>query len=265
MPPKRKATSAPATEDPPHLQPGSQVEVTSTEDPGFYFSWFTGSILKRVSSRNPNKFVVQYNNLFQDKAETKLLTENVNAVDIRPLPPRERARKFKVAEEVDAFYNDGWWEGLITDELENGKFLFYCKTSKEQLEFGEDQLRLHREWLNGSWMPPLEENEQAEEVNSFAYFFFLDTFHLLGLHKEWVNGSWTPPLEENEQVEEVVSDSQYKVYFRTTNEEKKFSHADLRAHHDWVNGAWVGLPRKGPFEAVAVAFLVHCAPVYQIV
>ncbi|XWS57412.1 hypothetical protein CRYUN_Cryun09bG0172000 [Craigia yunnanensis] len=161
---KRKPTTSPATEDPPYLQPGSRVEISSN-DPGFRGSWFTGSILKRASSRNgnPNKFLVQYTHLFQDDAGTKPLKETINAVDIRPLAPRERARKFKFAEEVDAFYNDGWWEGVITKELENGKFHVYFKRSKEQLEFGEDQLRLHREWVNGSWTPPLEEDEQVEE------------------------------------------------------------------------------------------------------
>ncbi|XP_022719547.1 DUF724 domain-containing protein 3-like isoform X2 [Durio zibethinus] len=162
MPPKRKPTTAPATDDPPHLQPGSQVEISSN-DPGFRGSWFTGSIIKRASLRNPNKFVVQYTLLFQDEAGTKPLKETIDAVDIRPLAPRERARKFKFGEEVDAFHNDGWWEGVITKELENGNFHVYFKRSKEQLEFGEDQLRLHREWVNGSWTPPLEEDEQVEE------------------------------------------------------------------------------------------------------
>lgn len=65
---------------------------------------------------------------------------------------------------------------MITKELENGKFHVYFKRSKEQLEFGEDQLRLHREWINGSWKPPLEEDEQVEEVSSFGYFLFLCVF-----------------------------------------------------------------------------------------
>ncbi|KAK6288503.1 hypothetical protein POUND7_000044 [Theobroma cacao] len=164
MPPKRKPTTAPATEDPafPGLEPGSQVEISSN-DPGFRGSWYIGTIIKRVSKRNPNKFLVEYTHLFQDEAGTKPLKETINAADLRPLAPRERARKFKFGEEVDAYHHDGWWEGMITKELENGKFHVYFKRSKEQLEFGEDQLRLHREWINGSWKPPLEEDEQVEE------------------------------------------------------------------------------------------------------
>ncbi|MBA0646878.1 hypothetical protein Gotri_013463, partial [Gossypium trilobum] len=114
MAPKRSSHNAlrrsSRTEVPPHLQPGSPLEISNSEA-GF----------------------------------------------------RETTRKFKFGEEVDAFHNDGWWEGAITKELENGNFHVYFKRSKEQLEFREDKLRLHREWLNGSWVPPLEEAEQVQE------------------------------------------------------------------------------------------------------
>ncbi|XVE89539.1 hypothetical protein DITRI_Ditri20bG0004200 [Diplodiscus trichospermus] len=375
MPQKRKPTTSPtpATEDPPHLQPGSQVEISSN-DPGFRGSWFTGFILKRASLRNPNRFIVQYTHLFQDEAGTKPLKETINAVDLRPLAPRERARKFKFGEEVDAFYNDGWWEGVITKELENGNFHVYFKRSKEQLEFGEDQLRLHREWVNGSWTPPLEDDEQVEEKvqiekevkankeetekvsnntiteNNFksdkavtegkmeskkavtqekldcdnaaskeklqsdkaengekmesgkmteekfregahvevcsdedgfegAWFGaaivkpvgkdryliqykslrteddtdFLkeefDTLHIRPCPPEIVVADRFKKLDEVDAlyndgwwvgvISKVLSDSKYQVYFRTTNEEMKFNHTDLRLHQDWIDGKWV--------------------------
>ncbi|MBA0702079.1 hypothetical protein Goari_022749 [Gossypium aridum] len=107
-----------------------------------------------------------------DEAGAKALRETFHAFDIGPPAPRETTRKFKFGEEVDAFHNDGWWEGEITKELENGNFHVYFKRSKEQLEFREDKLRLHREWLNGSWVPPLEEAEQVQEVNSIVSLDF---------------------------------------------------------------------------------------------
>ncbi|OMO86252.1 hypothetical protein CCACVL1_09692, partial [Corchorus capsularis] len=47
---KQKATTAPTTEDPlpPHLQPGSEVEISSN-DSDFRGSWFTGTIINRAS------------------------------------------------------------------------------------------------------------------------------------------------------------------------------------------------------------------------
>ncbi|OMO78839.1 hypothetical protein CCACVL1_14069 [Corchorus capsularis] len=179
MAPKRKATTAPATEDdpsPPHLQPGSQVEISSN-DKGFRGSWYTGTVIRRAaqsSRKNPsaaNNYLVEYHELL-NKAATKPLRETLNAGDLRPLAPRETSRKFKFGEWVDAYNDDGWWEGYITEELDNGNFHVYFKGSKEQLEFREDQLRLHREWVDGSWVPPLEEDDEqvkekapAEEVD----------------------------------------------------------------------------------------------------
>ncbi|XWS58077.1 hypothetical protein CRYUN_Cryun08bG0004100 [Craigia yunnanensis] len=374
---KRKPTTAPApaTEDAPHLEPGSKGEVSSN-DPGFRGSWFTGSIVKRSSSRDPNKFLVQYTHLFQEEAGTNPLKETINAVDIRPLAPRERARKFNFSEEVDAFYNDGCWEGVITKELENGKFHVYFKRSKEQLEFGEYQLRLHREWINGSWTPPLEEDEQVDEKvptekevksnkgkteekmsnntiteNNFksdkavteekmefnkavtleklecdnaasqeklgsdkagsgeklesgkittdekfiegarvevssdedgfigAWFAativkavgkdryliqyeslrteddtdFLkeefDTLHIRPCPLEIVVADQFKKLDEVDAlyndgwwvgvISKVLSDSKYVIYFKTTDEEMKFKHSELRLHQDWIDGIWV--------------------------
>ncbi|OMP06315.1 hypothetical protein COLO4_08200 [Corchorus olitorius] len=167
---KRKANKAPATEDhppPPHLQPGSQVEISSN-DKGFRGSWYTGTVIRRAaqSSRNnpsaANNYLIEYHELLTKAG--KPLRETIHAANLRPLAPRETSRKFKFAEEVDAFNHDGWWEGTITKELDNGNFHVYFMGSKEQLEFSEDQLRLHREWVNGSWVPPLEEgDEQVKE------------------------------------------------------------------------------------------------------
>ncbi|KAE8678650.1 Peroxidase 31, putative isoform 1 [Hibiscus syriacus] len=106
---------------------GSQIEIISNH-PGFRGSWYTGVIVKHAPPKKPNKFVVEYTHLFEDDAGTKPLR-------------------------------------VITKELENGRFHVYFKRSKEQLEFGEDQLRLHRGWIKGSWTPPLEEDEQVKLAN----------------------------------------------------------------------------------------------------
>ncbi|OMP09416.1 hypothetical protein COLO4_05529 [Corchorus olitorius] len=250
---KRKATTAPTTEEPlpPHLQPGSEVEISSN-DPGFRGSWFTGTIIKRApqsarknSNSAANQFVVQYTHLFEDEAGTMPLQETINAADLRPLAPRERVRKFKFGEEVDAYHDDGWWEGVITKELENGKFDVYFKGSKEQLEFGEDQLRLHREWANGSWDPPLEEDDQEvkgelETVKagngdkldsgkiSTAQIFKEGAHVEVSSNEEGFEGAWFTGTIVNA----VGND-------RDTKEKLTFKHSDLRLHQDWIDGKWV--------------------------
>ncbi|MBA0853904.1 hypothetical protein Goshw_023717, partial [Gossypium schwendimanii] len=103
----------------------------------------TGTIIKLATPKSATKYIAQYTHLFEDEAGEKALRETFHAFDIGPPAPRETTRKFKFGEEVDAFHNDGWWDGEITKELENGNFHVYFKRSKEQLEFREDKLRLH--------------------------------------------------------------------------------------------------------------------------
>ncbi|KAF2307317.1 hypothetical protein GH714_026323 [Hevea brasiliensis] len=154
-----------------HFKPGSIVEISSDDD-GFRGSWYVGTIIRRASTKNPNKYLVQYEKLFNDKAGKKPLREILDLVQLRPVAPREKQRKFKFGEKVDAYHNDGWWEGSITEECEDGRFAVFFRGTREQIVFGEEDLRLHREWDNGEWQPSLErvqeekqeENEEEDEV-----------------------------------------------------------------------------------------------------
>ncbi|KAJ7977845.1 Agenet-like domain containing protein [Quillaja saponaria] len=155
MPPKPKFTLDPS------FKPGSTVEISS-DDEGFRGSWFLGTIVRRCSSKGSLvKFLVEYKTIMEDEKGSKPLSEMIDLSQLRPEPPRETDRDFKFGEDVDAYYNDGWWEGTITEQLENGKFGVFFRTSREQLEFRKEDLRLHREWVNGTWIPPLEEEKAS--------------------------------------------------------------------------------------------------------
>ncbi|CAK7340512.1 unnamed protein product [Dovyalis caffra] len=159
MPPKSTPKSKSKSNQDPHFKPGSKVEIMS-DDVGFRGSFYTGTIVK--ATRTP-KFTVQYDKMFEDEEGKKPLKETVNEFQIRPIAPREKKREFKLSEEVDAYHNDGWWEGVITEVNENGKFAVFFRSTKEQIEFVEEDLRLHREWVNGEWKPPMEREEENEE------------------------------------------------------------------------------------------------------
>lgn len=154
--------SKPTTPQPPHFKSGTRVEISSDDD-GFRGSWYEGTVIRRASSKNPNKYLVQYEKLFNDESGKKPLRETLDFVQLRPVAPREKQRKFKFGEEVDAYHNDGWWEGSITSEREDGKFAVFFRGTREQIVFGEEALRLHREWVDGEWEPPLEEVQEEKE------------------------------------------------------------------------------------------------------
>jgi hypothetical protein len=151
MAPKSKTRAS--SEASEFFKPGTLVEVSSDDD-GFRGSWFTGKILRRVSA---DKFMVEYDNLMEDEKGKKPLKESLKRQQLRPILPTETNREFKFGDEVDAYHNDGWWEGYITEELKDGRFSVYFRVSREQIVFTKEELRLHREWIDEKWVPPFQQ------------------------------------------------------------------------------------------------------------
>uniref|UniRef100_A0A803M7D9 Agenet domain-containing protein n=1 Tax=Chenopodium quinoa TaxID=63459 RepID=A0A803M7D9_CHEQI len=135
---------------------GTIVEVSS-EDEGLRGSWYTATVLRTIS-RKSRKIFVEYHNLMEDDAGSKHLCEFVDAILVRPIPPREPHRIYSLMDDVDAFHNDGWWEGVVTRILESSNcYSVFFRCSREQIDFCSSDLRLHREWVRGNlWVPPLE-------------------------------------------------------------------------------------------------------------
>lgn len=129
------------------LKPGTPVEVCSDED-GFRGAWFRATL---VDKKGADKFEVEYESLLDD--ELNLLKEEIDTLHIRPCPPKTAdVAQFKLLDEVDAFYNDGWWVGVVSKVLGDSKYIVYFRNSNEELEFQHSQLRLHQDWMDGKWV-----------------------------------------------------------------------------------------------------------------
>ncbi|XP_062119899.1 protein AGENET DOMAIN (AGD)-CONTAINING P1-like isoform X2 [Humulus lupulus] len=127
---------------------GSLVEIRNEEE-GFEGSWYTASIVKSVDNE---KYCVQYKTIRTETGE-KFLCEEVDRRNIRPYPPEIiRVDSFGLNEEVDAYYNDGWWEGVICKVLSRGRYRVYFKSSDEEILFEHEELRLHQNWINHTWV-----------------------------------------------------------------------------------------------------------------
>ncbi|KAL5700767.1 hypothetical protein ACHQM5_026175 [Ranunculus cassubicifolius] len=154
--------------DPPPLplNKGQEVEVTSDEQ-GFEGSWFIAKIIRK-SAKRKKRFVVEYRTLVDNKG-LKPLREYVYFEHIRPLQPQGATRLFKENQEVDAFYNEGWWKGLIKEVLEDSKYLVEFPTSKEAIVFKQADLRVHMEWKDGKWVNSAEENQVFDVKIEFLF------------------------------------------------------------------------------------------------
>jgi len=114
------------------FSPGTTVEVRSNED-GYLGSWYTATV---VRSAGVGKFLVEYRNLKTDD-ESNLLRELANEEDVRPCPPEiPQNCRYEVLQEVDAWHNNGWWEGVISEVLEECKYIVYfASTSQKSVYF----------------------------------------------------------------------------------------------------------------------------------
>ncbi|PPD97667.1 hypothetical protein GOBAR_DD05270 [Gossypium barbadense] len=138
-------------QDPPYLQPGALVEIQPPEF-GYEGPWHIATIVQRATPIHSNRFVVRFTHLFQDEKTGNRPLRMFNLGDIRPHPPPQRPRKFKNGDHADAYHNNGWWDGVIVQELKNGNYLFRFNSDNQWpkfVEFGVNKLRLHRTWFNG--------------------------------------------------------------------------------------------------------------------
>lgn len=131
-----------------YFHKGMKVEVRSNKD-GYRGSWYTGVIL---DSTGEEEYLVEYKTLKTDD-ETGLLREEVGASLIRPDPPDvQRIYRFSRLELVDAWYNEGWWIGHVSQILKDSNYQIYFRSTNKEMVFKHSDLRPHKEWIGGQWI-----------------------------------------------------------------------------------------------------------------
>jgi len=129
------------------FQKGALVEVRSDEE-GHERSWYSAVI---VRSKGNGRFLVEYCTLKTDD-KREFLREETDAQNIRPGPPLKVDNRYCLLEKVDAWYNDGWREGLISEVSTVGKYMVFFGMTGEEMEFDHADLRKHQEWIDGQWV-----------------------------------------------------------------------------------------------------------------
>ncbi|CAN6575831.1 unnamed protein product [Malus baccata var. baccata] len=128
---------------------GMLVEVCSDED-GFLGAWFAATIVEAVGN---DKFLIEYQSL-RTEDNSAFLREEIDTLHIRPNPPETAFEHFSLLQEVDALYNDGWWVGVISKVLSGSRYIVYFRSTYEEIEFQQSELRLHQDWIGGKWVMP---------------------------------------------------------------------------------------------------------------
>ncbi|RAL38275.1 hypothetical protein DM860_002253 [Cuscuta australis] len=144
---------------------GSQVEIIS-QDSGIRGCWFRALVIKK----HKNKVKVQYKDVKDADDEAKNLEEwvletKLAAPDklglrmhgrtiLRPSPSSHKGRVswvFNVGESVDAWWNEGWWEGIVVHKESENRLLVNFPGEKRTEIFSHTDLRHSQEWLMDGW------------------------------------------------------------------------------------------------------------------
>ncbi|OIW06927.1 hypothetical protein TanjilG_18315 [Lupinus angustifolius] len=149
-----------------NLVVGSQVEVLS-QDSGIRGCWFRASVIKK----HKNKVKVLYQDIPDAVDETKELEEWILASKISvhdelclrmygrtrirpasPSPKFEILLGVDVGSIVDAWWHDGWWEGIIIHKESEANYHVYFPGEKLVSVFDLDNLRCSQEWTGNEWV-----------------------------------------------------------------------------------------------------------------
>ncbi|XP_041993887.1 DUF724 domain-containing protein 3-like isoform X6 [Salvia splendens] len=124
---------------------GRKVEVSFDRE-DFQDAWFPATIREDLGNQT---FLVECNSVNPDSHGSTKAT--VDSLHIRPCPPLLKDNNFILLEKVDAFFDFGWWNGIITKELGRSRYLVFFKQMKCEKEFNQSELRPHMDWKDGKW------------------------------------------------------------------------------------------------------------------
>lgn len=158
---------------------GDEVEVAMTDQKKR--SMMFPAIIVDKGSKD-NAFLVEYkaakasrncrrNSGSKRKNSNDLLREEVDVMLLRPVPPQEMNDNsaFQFGDKVDVHSDEGWRYGVVVEVLKHSKFGVHFQFSKQYVEVESSELRLHRDWVNGAWVPtPM---LLLEQVSCNEYFF----------------------------------------------------------------------------------------------
>ncbi|XP_020254350.1 uncharacterized protein LOC109831439, partial [Asparagus officinalis] len=126
---------------------GSKVEIAYIRDK-LPVAWYMATVIKVIDER---VLLVEYENLKSE--DDTLLSEIVSAQYIRPHPPpTAEARNFHLLDEVEAFYNGGWWPGVVAKVIADSRYNVKFMHWEEEIEFNHTELRLLYDWVDGRWI-----------------------------------------------------------------------------------------------------------------
>eukprot|EP00252_Welwitschia_mirabilis_P006764 TRINITY_DN1766_c0_g1_i1.p1 TRINITY_DN1766_c0_g1~~TRINITY_DN1766_c0_g1_i1.p1 ORF type:complete len:802 (+),score=145.26 TRINITY_DN1766_c0_g1_i1:276-2681(+) len=148
----------------PTFDVGSDIEVLC-QDSGIRGCWFRCTVIKTLPYRLKVKYKDLLNEDDSNNLEEWIPSFRIAAPDkfgmrmngrptIRPSPPPEDcSSSFEIGSFVDAWLNDGWWEGVVVMTKEPFGMQIFFPGENFYLTLQRSKLRHSKEWVQNQWLP----------------------------------------------------------------------------------------------------------------
>ncbi|CAI0374337.1 unnamed protein product [Linum tenue] len=153
---------APQLPSPVMFKVGDEIELLC-EDSGIRGCWFRCKVLEASKKR----LKVQYLDVLDVEtdinleewvpankvaAPDKLGIRHVGRQRVRPPPPDDlRNCTFEVGVPIDAWWSDGWWEGVVSAAGKD-RLQVYLPGEGKSLSVGQKHVRISRDWVENRWV-----------------------------------------------------------------------------------------------------------------
>lgn len=127
---------------------GQIVEVIGS-DKHYLGSFYKARVVSRIGVAH---YEVQYLGL-KDSAVHFPLRDRLHFGRLRPLPVARENHFVVPGDEIDCFFQEGWWHGYAVHfDWDTKCFKVYFEISDEHLMVPPSKCRAHVEWVNNEWV-----------------------------------------------------------------------------------------------------------------
>ncbi|KAH0884155.1 hypothetical protein HID58_060251 [Brassica napus] len=248
--------------------------VLSLQEDGFKGSWFRAILEQNPTRVKGEKLRVCYKTLLHEDGVNPC-KETIERCFIRPVPPEcmNEGVVFKEGSVVDAYFNNGWWTGVIVVERSDGSFFVYFDEPPDIMRFIRSQLRPHADWIGYKWVKSKNKvlSQQIFRTGKLVEM----TREISDSEKEKIGCTSSqnssdeaegkhsivdickirpsPPRDlcaeyslnhivevvvthgwRKGRVTEIFIENNYKVYFDATKEDAVFNYTEIRMSMEWL-------------------------------
>ncbi|CAH2053019.1 unnamed protein product [Thlaspi arvense] len=143
----------------PYLTEGALVEVSGEDN-----KWFPASLVNRQPCLGPiRNYYLKFLSLGK--------YENVQEMRIRPTPPPLPEADcstdvLALTQDVDAYHDDHWCRGYVQALLDGSEVCICLHHVEKNVKFQISDVRIHREWVDEAWDPPVDVDIQKNTETS---------------------------------------------------------------------------------------------------